>query len=131
MEWVAGATDHEASADRTFRREHRRRRRAGAAARRPDLVRSVVSRGGRPDLAGDALKQVTAPTMLIVGGYDDAVLVLNEQAKTKMTCEVSLKVVPRADASVRRARRARAGRRLRLGVVLGARSRPSDVKAEP
>ena len=67
-----------------------------AAAKRPDLVRAVVSRGGRPDLAGEALKQVKAPTMLIVGGYDDAVLVLNEQAKKKMTCEVSLKVVPRA-----------------------------------
>jgi len=67
-----------------------------AAVKRPDLVRSVVSRGGRPDLAGDALKQVKAPTMLIVGGYDDAVLVLNEQAMKKMTCQVSLKVVPRA-----------------------------------
>jgi len=67
-----------------------------AAARRPDLVRSVVSRGGRPDLAGEALKTVKAPTMLIVGGYDDAVLVLNEQAKTQMTGEVALKVVPRA-----------------------------------
>ena len=67
-----------------------------AAAKRPDLVRAVVSRGGRPDLAGDALKKVKAPTMLIVGGYDDAVLVLNEQAKKEMTGEVSLKVVPRA-----------------------------------
>jgi len=67
-----------------------------AAARRPDLVRAVVSRGGRPDLAGEALKKVTAPTMLIVGGYDDAVLVLNEQAKMQMTGEVALKVVPRA-----------------------------------
>jgi dienelactone hydrolase len=67
-----------------------------AAARRPDLVRSVVSRGGRPDLAGAALKMLTAPTMLIVGSYDDAVLVLNEQAKKEMTGEVTLKVVPRA-----------------------------------
>lgn len=67
-----------------------------AAAKRPDRIRSVVSRGGRPDLAADALKKVKAPTMLIVGGYDDAVLVLNEQAKTQMTGEVSLKVVPRA-----------------------------------
>ena len=66
------------------------------AARRPDLVRSVVSRGGRPDLAGTALKLVKAPTMLIVGGYDDAVLVLNEQAKREMSGEVTLKVVPRA-----------------------------------
>jgi putative phosphoribosyl transferase len=66
------------------------------AARRPDIVRSVVSRGGRPDLAREALPKVTAPTMLIVGSYDDAVLVLNEQAKMEMTGEVSLKVVPRA-----------------------------------
>ena len=66
------------------------------AARRPELVRSVVSRGGRPDLAGEALNQVKTPTLLIVGGYDDAVLVLNEQAKTQMTGEVALRVVPRA-----------------------------------
>jgi dienelactone hydrolase len=67
-----------------------------AAAKKPDLVRSVVSRGGRPDLGGEYLKLVKAPTMLIVGGHDDAVLVLNEQAKARMTGEVSLKVVPRA-----------------------------------
>jgi len=67
-----------------------------AAAGRGDLVKSVVSRGGRPDLAGDALTRVKAPTMLIVGGYDDAVLALNEQAKARMPFESVLKVVPRA-----------------------------------
>lgn len=67
-----------------------------AAVRQPSLVRSIVSRGGRPDLAGEHLQTVKTPTMLIVGGYDDAVLVLNEQAKAKMTGEVTLKVVPRA-----------------------------------
>ena len=67
-----------------------------AAARHPTLVKSIVSRGGRPDLAGESLPKVTAPTLLIVGGYDDAVLVLNEQAKEKMTAEVTLKLVPRA-----------------------------------
>jgi dienelactone hydrolase len=66
------------------------------AAKYPDLVKSVVSRGGRPDLAGDALPNVKAPTMLIVGGHDDAVLVLNQQAKAKMTAEVAVKIVPRA-----------------------------------
>ena len=66
------------------------------AADEPDLVGSVVSRGGRPDLAGPALQKVTAPTLLIVGGYDDAVLVLNEQAKAQMTGPVTLKIVPRA-----------------------------------
>jgi len=66
------------------------------AARHSHLVKSVVSRGGRPDLAGDSLAKVAAPTMLIVGGHDDAVLVLNEQAKAKMPGEVTLKIVPRA-----------------------------------
>lgn len=67
------------------------------AAKHPGLIRSAVSRGGRPDLAGPALAAVKTPTLLIVGGYDDAVLVLNEQAKEKMTgTEVTLKVVPRA-----------------------------------
>ena len=56
----------------------------------------VVSRGGRPDLAGDSLPNVKAPTMLIVGGHDEAVLVLNQQAQAKMTAEVTLKIVPRA-----------------------------------
>lgn len=67
-----------------------------SAADRPDLIRSVVSRGGRPDLAGDALPRVKAPTLMIVGSYDDAVLTLNEQAKVRMQGEVQLKVVPRA-----------------------------------
>jgi len=67
-----------------------------AAADHPEAVKAVVSRGGRPDLAGESLAKVTAPTLLIVGGHDDAVLVLNEQAKAKMTGEVALQVVPRA-----------------------------------
>jgi dienelactone hydrolase len=67
-----------------------------AAANETDLVHSVVSRGGRPDLAGASLKAVKAPTLLIVGGYDDAVIVLNEQAKAQMTGSVTLKIVPRA-----------------------------------
>jgi putative phosphoribosyl transferase len=66
------------------------------AAERPELVKSVVSRGGRPDLAGAALPRVQAPTLLIVGGYDDAVQALNEQAQARMTTKVSLKIVPRA-----------------------------------
>jgi dienelactone hydrolase len=66
------------------------------AAQHPHAVKSVVCRGGRPDLAGESLSKVTAPTMLIVGGHDDAVLVLNEQARAKMHGEVTLKIVPRA-----------------------------------
>jgi dienelactone hydrolase len=67
-----------------------------AAADRPELVKAVVSQGGRPDLANGALLRVKAPTMLIVGGHDDAVLVLNEQARSRMPGEVTIKVVPRA-----------------------------------
>lgn len=65
-----------------------------AAARMPGRVRAVVSRGGRPDLAGDALPRVNAPTLLIVGGNDSAVLEMNEQARSRMTeAEVRLHVV--------------------------------------
>jgi alpha-beta hydrolase superfamily lysophospholipase len=67
-----------------------------AAARRPDLVRAVVSRGGRPDLAGDALSGVRAPTLLIVGGNDPEVLRLNRAAYARMTAERKLVVVPGA-----------------------------------
>ena len=67
-----------------------------AAARRPDAVSAVVSRGGRPDLAGDALPQVRAPTLLIVGGHDEAVIELNRQAMRRMRGEVHLEIVPGA-----------------------------------
>jgi putative phosphoribosyl transferase len=66
------------------------------AADRPALVKSVVSRGGRPDLADEALARVNAPTLLIVGAYDDAVLALNRQAMARMKAPVELKIVPRA-----------------------------------
>jgi pimeloyl-ACP methyl ester carboxylesterase len=55
-----------------------------AAARRPERVTAVVSRGGRPDLAGDALPTVRAPTLLIVGGNDDVVITLNQQALARL-----------------------------------------------
>lgn len=67
-----------------------------AAAERPQLVRAVVSRGGRPDLAGDALPRVEAPTLLIVGGNDQAVLDLNRQAMERMRAETRLEIVPGA-----------------------------------
>lgn len=67
-----------------------------AAAERPE-VKAVVSRGGRPDLAGDALPRVTAPTLLIVGGLDPQVLDLNRAAATQLTaCEHEVAVVPGA-----------------------------------
>jgi dienelactone hydrolase len=58
-----------------------------AAAERPRDIAAVVSRGGRPDLAGNALAQVRAPTLLIVGGSDPAVIELNEQARQLMLCD--------------------------------------------
>jgi putative phosphoribosyl transferase len=67
-----------------------------AAADRPDDVAAVVSRGGRPDLAGDALPRVRAPTLLIVGGQDQEVLALNRGARAQMICETELIIVPRA-----------------------------------
>jgi putative phosphoribosyl transferase len=67
-----------------------------AAAQRPDQIGAVVSRGGRPDLAGDALPLVCAPTLLIVGGADTEVLTLNRNAARQMTCACELAVVPHA-----------------------------------
>lgn len=67
-----------------------------AAAEEPDLVAAVVSRGGRPDLAGPALAAVRAPTLLIVGGRDFEVLKLNERALAALTCVKALAVVPGA-----------------------------------
>jgi putative phosphoribosyl transferase len=67
-----------------------------AAAARPERVGAVVSRGGRPDLAGDALTLVQAPTLLIVGEWDEPVIDLNERARDRMSAEVQLEIVPRA-----------------------------------
>jgi pimeloyl-ACP methyl ester carboxylesterase len=66
-----------------------------AAARRAD-VRAVVSRGGRPDLADEFLPRVTAPTLLIVGGWDEQVIELNQAAYDRLTCERRLVIVPGA-----------------------------------
>src|SRR5438046_5932320 len=67
-----------------------------AAAELPEEVGAVVSRGGRPDLAGDALPKVKAPTLLIVGGEDHVVIELNEQARAQMKCECKIEIVPGA-----------------------------------
>ena len=67
-----------------------------AAARAPESVGAVVSRGGRPDLAGDALSRVTAPTLLIVGGSDEVVLELNREAFGQLTCNGQIDIVPGA-----------------------------------
>ncbi|MFZ5562318.1 MAG: dienelactone hydrolase family protein [Pseudomonadota bacterium] len=67
-----------------------------AAAQRPLSIAAVVSRGGRPDLAGTSLARVQAPTLLIVGGHDEPVIDLNERALTELRCEKKLVVVPGA-----------------------------------
>src|SRR5438477_12151349 len=67
-----------------------------AAAELPNEIGAVVSRGGRPDLAGDALPKVKAPTLLIVGGEDHVVIELNEQARAQMKCECKIDIVPGA-----------------------------------
>jgi pimeloyl-ACP methyl ester carboxylesterase len=67
-----------------------------AAASLGDRIGAIVSRGGRPDLAGAALAKVTAPTLLIVGGDDVEVLALNRQALRALRCEKQLDVVPGA-----------------------------------
>ncbi len=67
-----------------------------AAAERPKVVKAVVSRGGRPDLAGESLTRVKCPTLLIVGGYDEPVIELNEKAMSLLKSEKKLVIVPGA-----------------------------------
>lgn len=67
-----------------------------AAARQPETVGAVVSRGGRPDLAGPYLSRVTAPTLLLVGGEDGPVVGMNEEALAKLTCPKQLMIIPGA-----------------------------------
>ena len=67
-----------------------------AAAECPDRVRAVISRGGRPDLAGGALPLVQAPTLLIVGSRDQPVIDLNREAQLRMRAPVRLEIVPGA-----------------------------------
>lgn len=66
------------------------------AASEDHRVGAVVSRGGRPDLAGDALARVTAPTLLIVGGADVRVIAMNEEAMEQLRCEKRMEIVPGA-----------------------------------
>jgi len=67
-----------------------------AAAERPEIVGAVVSRGGRPDLAGPALVRVRAPTLLIVGGHDPQVIALNRQALAQLHTHTQLEIIPGA-----------------------------------
>ena len=67
-----------------------------AAAKKQDIVKAIVSRGGRPDLAGAALPHVKAPTLLIVGGHDEPVIEMNQNAMEEMHCTKKLEIVPGA-----------------------------------
>jgi putative phosphoribosyl transferase len=67
-----------------------------AAAKLPNDISALVSRGGRPDLAGDYLHDVVAPTLLLVGGWDTEVIELNRQAQRKMTNQNKLEIIPGA-----------------------------------
>ena len=67
-----------------------------AAAREPQRVKAVVSRGGRPDLAGPYLDRVMAPTLLLVGDHDQPVLAMNQEAFARLTCRKELGIVPGA-----------------------------------
>lgn len=66
------------------------------AAEKPELVKAVVSRGGRPDLAASALANVRAPVLLLVGGQDDIVVKLNQEAAQQLTAPHELRVIPGA-----------------------------------
>lgn len=67
-----------------------------AAAALPHMVGAVVSRGGRPDLAGSALEELRSPTLLIVGGFDTVVMNLNHEALRRLRCIGRLEIIPRA-----------------------------------
>jgi dienelactone hydrolase len=96
IDWAAGETDTSDLPIACFGASTGAAAALMAAAERPNAVRAVISRGGRPDLAGDALPHVLAPTLLIVGGADDVVIELNRQAMRRMRARVSLEIVPGA-----------------------------------
>ena len=94
--WVRRASAHGGASPRLLRRDHRRRRRALRGRGLSVTVAAVVSRGGCPDLAGDASSASRAPTLLIVGAADPTVLALNEQAGARLRCPQRIEVVPGA-----------------------------------
>jgi putative phosphoribosyl transferase len=123
----AGRTNQDATegpADRPVRRQHRRCRGACRGGGMPQAVRAVVSRGGRPDLAGQALFRAKAPRLLIVGGHDYEVIDLNREAQAMMRCETETGDRAGCDASVRGGRHAGTGRRPGRRVVHRCNSAP-------
>jgi dienelactone hydrolase len=103
-----------------------------AAAERPELTGAVVSRGGRPDLAEQALPRVQAPTLLIVGGNDSSVIELNRAAFAQLRCEKQLVIVPGATHLSRSLMRSRRWRDWRAcGSKLISRGRRSAITPLP
>lgn len=96
IDWLGGQSETEPLPVGTFGASTGAAAALIAAAERPDIVRAVVSRGGRPDLAGDALDRVRAPTLLIVGELDPAVIELNQQALERLPGPKALEIVPGA-----------------------------------
>lgn len=96
VDWLAKETDTSALPVGCFGASTGAAAALVAAARRPEAVRAVVSRGGRPDLAAEDLPAVRAPTLLIVGGADEPVIGMNREAMARMTAETRLEIVPGA-----------------------------------
>lgn len=97
VQWLAAQADTHALALGLFGASTGAAAALQTAAALPEAVTAVVSRGGRPDLAGGpALARVRAPTLLIVGGLDDVVIELNRQAHALLKCEKELTIVPGA-----------------------------------
>jgi putative phosphoribosyl transferase len=96
VDWLATNPDTESLAIGCFGASTGAAAALVAAAERPMHVRAVVSRGGRPDLAGAALKRVQAPTLLIVGGNDPVVLELNREALAQLPGVKKLEIIPNA-----------------------------------
>ena len=96
LEWLARETETEALPVGLFGSSTGAAAALVTAAREPDRIGAVVSRGGRPDLAAGRLERVRAPTLLLVGGEDAQVLALNREAREAMRCESELVIVPGA-----------------------------------
>jgi putative phosphoribosyl transferase len=96
VDWLAGRTDTEALPLAIFGASTGAAAALVTAADRPGRVRLVISRGGRPDLAGEALSRVAAATLLIIGGADPEVLRLNQEAAAQMSGHVEMRIVPDA-----------------------------------
>ena len=96
LEWLARETETETLPVGLFGSSTGAAAALVTAAREPDRIGAVVSRGGRPDLAGDWLQRVRAPTLLIVGGADEVVIDLNREALAKLPGVKQLEIVPGA-----------------------------------